>query len=122
MPAKPQRPCKKPGCPVLTRDRSGYCEEHKQQEARRYEQQRGTPAQRGYGYRWMVYSRAFRRRNPLCVMCLTKGRYVPSEHVDHIVAVSGPDDPLFWDPSNHRALCRGCHSSKTAKEDGRWGK
>lgn len=28
MPARSNRPCKQQGCPNLTRDASGYCEEH----------------------------------------------------------------------------------------------
>lgn len=29
---------------------------------------------------------------------------------------------LFWDPSNWQPLCAGCHSTKTAKEDGGFGR
>jgi len=119
LPSRAMKPCNKPGCRNLTHDR--YCAEHKRQEAKRYDQQRGTAAQRGYDSRWNVYSRSYRKRNPLCVECLKKGDTVPSKHTDHIIPVSGPDDPLFWDPNNHQALCHSCHSRKTAKEDGGFG-
>jgi 5-methylcytosine-specific restriction protein A len=44
-----------------------------------------------------------------------------SECTDHIVAVTGPDDPLFWDKTNWQPICHTCHSIKTAKEDGSFG-
>lgn len=40
------------------------------------------------------------------------------DDVDHIVAVNGPADPLFWDRKNHQGLCESCHSYKTATQDG----
>jgi len=74
-------------------------------------------AARGYGYRWQKYSRAFLARHPLCVRCRQAGRATPSECTDHIVPVTGPDDPGFWKPTNHQALCWRCHSVKTMTED-----
>ncbi|WP_312876112.1 HNH endonuclease [Paenibacillus alginolyticus] len=50
--------------------------------------------------------------------CLKDNKIVPSEHVDHIIAVNGPGDPLFWKEDNHQALCQPCHSRKTIAEDG----
>jgi len=73
---------------------------------------------RGYSARWAEYSRLFRIEHPLCVMCEAQGRVTASQHVDHIKPMSGPDDPQFWEPSNHQALCQSCHSIKTAREDG----
>jgi len=52
------------------------------------------------------------------------GRYEPTTDIDHIVPVTGPDDPLFWREDNHQPLCHACHSYKTATQDGglgRWG-
>ncbi len=85
---------------------------------------RKTVAQKGYGSRWTEYSKRFRHNNPLCAECLKMGRLTSVEHgghVDHIKAVSGPNDPLFWDTANHVSLCRPCHSRKTAQEDGAFG-
>jgi 5-methylcytosine-specific restriction endonuclease McrA len=45
-------------------------------------------------------------------MCEREGQTTPSEVVDHIKEVSGPYDPLFWDRSNHQALCFECHEKK----------
>ena len=40
--------------------------------------------------------------------------------VDHIAPHQG-DDALFWDQTNWQPLCNGCHSAKTAREDGGFG-
>lgn len=78
---------------------------------------RPSAARRGYGHRWRRYRAAFLRRNPLCRRCLRKGITAAACEVDHVRPVSGPDDPLFWKPSNHQALCKPCHSRKTQAED-----
>ena len=90
----------------------------------KYDQKRGTAAQRGYGARWARYSKRYREQNPLCADCLALGILTSVEHgghVDHIKAVSGPDDPNFWNADDHQSLCRSCHSAKTAREDGGMG-
>jgi 5-methylcytosine-specific restriction protein A len=123
VPAKPQRPCKKPGCPSLTRDKSGYCEEHKRQEARSYEQRRGSPIQRGYGYRWQKARLSFLRRHPVCECedCKKNKRILPATVVDHVIPHKG-NYFLFWDKNNWQAMAKSCHDRKTAKEDGGFGK
>ena len=126
MPSAPRKVCNKPGCGKLTT--GSFCEEHAAKRkaevkaaAIRYDEERGTAASRGYGSRWARYSRSFRDEHPLCAECQRNGRLKKCDCVDHIIPVSGPDDPLFWEPSNHQSLCYNCHSIKTAKEDGGWG-
>lgn len=85
------------------------------------ERERGSSAKRGYGYRWQQYSKARLRRHPLCVgypAGVHGERVALATQTDHIEAVKGPADPLFWDAGNHQSLCDGCHSTKTVKEDG----
>lgn len=121
LPSRPKRPCKHPGCPALVDAGKGYCDKHRQ-DTRQYDRQRGTASQRGYGYRWQKYRKQFLARNPLCRECEKQGQVKAATDVDHIQAVTGPDDPLFWEPSNHQALCHECHSAKTARENGGFGK
>jgi 5-methylcytosine-specific restriction protein A len=116
MPMKPLRPCGQPGCPELSNE--SYCPEHKREKVQRYDKARGTATERGYNSRWAAYSRLFRKKNPLCVECLKESLIVGSQHVDHIIAVKGANDPLFWKESNHQALCQPCHSRKTILVDG----
>jgi len=67
--------------------------------ARRYEQQQGSSAERGYDARWKRYRKGFLLDNPICARCW---KLVGEHgHVDHVRAVSGPGAPLFWAASNH---------------------
>jgi len=83
------------------------------------EARRGTRTQRGYDNNWLRYSARFRQLNPLCADPHKIGCINPSECVDHVKRHKGQSDPLFWDASNHRALCTSCHNRKTAEEDRR---
>lgn len=76
-----------------------------------------TTAQRGYGGKWQRYRLKFLERNVLCVMCQAQGKVTAATVVDHIVDHRGNQD-LFWDKANHQALCKPCHSVKTAKDGG----
>lgn len=84
-----------------------------------YREPRPTASARGYDSRWSRYRLAFlgRAENALCVRCLARGRTRAATDVDHVTAVSGPGDPLFWTESNHQPLCHSCHSRKTNSED-----
>ena len=127
MPARIKRYCIESGCGNLTD--KGRCPDH----------ERGSAHQRGYKYDWLIYSRRFRKRYPLCGMgprwptpirdgapagCLAKGKLTAAakgkpHHVDHIVPVKRDDNPtLFWSPWNHQTLCRACHFVKGKSERG----
>jgi len=103
-----KRPCAIQRCPGLTHGQ--FCEAHQ----REYEQQRPSAASRGYGQRWQAYRKAYlaRPENQHC-RC---GCGQKATDVDHIQPVTGPDDPLFWDPTNHQPLAHACHSRKTRIE------
>ena len=87
----------------------------KKQQAKQYDKRRGSSNSRGYTHRWRRYSERFREANPYC---MTVGCFALSQEVDHKIPVNGSDDPLFWDVGNHQALCKSCHSRKTARYDG----
>jgi 5-methylcytosine-specific restriction endonuclease McrA len=36
--------------------------------------------------------------------------------VDHVIPVTGPDDPRFYVPECHQALCDRCHNVKRSRE------
>ena len=56
---------------------------------------------------WREFSRGYLRRHPTCVIC-----GAPSRQVDHIVdrRVGGS----LLDYANVQAMCKSCHSKKTA--------
>lgn len=81
------------------------------------EQTRGSASERGYTWRWHTYTVSFKAAHPWCVRHLAIGRVVPTEHVDHIERVDGPNDPRFWNEEQHQGLCASCHSTKTDAEN-----
>ena len=77
---------------------------------------RPSAHRRGYGRRWRMYRESYLRDHPLCVHCDKEGELSLATQVDHIQPVAGPNEPLFWDPTNHQPLCRSHHSQKTRAE------
>lgn len=110
MPMKPKKPCKHPGCPLLTEDK--YCEFH----IRLYSNERPNARARGYDSRWRRASKLYLQFNPLCRRCEKEGKLIPATVVDHIQPHRG-DQTLFWDESNWQPLCKKCHDRKTRTED-----
>lgn len=117
MPSKPKHPCKHPGCSVLISSGS-YCPEHSRKQQG---ETRGSAASRGYGRAWQRESKAYLASHPWCAECQRQGRRTPATEVDHRVPHKG-DRRLFWDRSNWQPLCHNCHSTKTAREDGGFGR
>lgn len=75
---------------------------------------RKTAAQRGYGSRWQKARRYYLDQHPLCVQCKRNGRITAANEVDHIDPHRG-DMEKFWLETNWQALCKRCHSRKTAR-------
>lgn len=78
--------------------------------------QRGTAAERGYGWQWRKVRNQVMRRDSYrcqCSECKKSGRILPAHEVDHKVpkAQGGTDDP-----SNLQAINRDCHKRKTQAE------
>ena len=110
------RPCKHGGCNVLTTN--GYCDKHSSDRLK----PRVSAAQRGYGYKWRKARENHLQLYPYCEECKRQGKPgVLATDVDHITPHKGDPD-LFWDPNNWQSLCHECHSRKTAREDGGFGR
>lgn len=118
MPFAPKHPCNRPGCPNLTNTR--FCVHHDREDRQRLESQRLSASERGYDARWHKASILHLLKHPLCAICAGNGRLEQAILTDHIIPHKG-DMKLFWDESNWQSLCKKCHDSKTAREDGRWG-
>ena len=107
-------PCSAPGCPERAIKR-GLCREHLRQRQQRYDDQRGTEAERGYGARWQRLRRMLLAEQPLCADPFGQHGGYPARatDVDHILPRrAGGDDSA----DNLQALCHECHSRKTASE------
>lgn len=71
-------------------------------------------SQRGYDHKWRKARAAFLSKNPLCHDCSISGHVTPAVDVHHIVKIA--DDPsLRLDFTNLMALCKVCHSIRTAR-------
>ena len=112
--------CRHPGCGKLL-DVTGYCEAHAKLHQQQSDAQRGTAHQRGYNRRWQKARITYLGRHPLCKHCEAAGLVVAATEVDHIIPHK-LDQGLFWDSGNWQALCKRCHSQKTAREDGGFGR
>lgn len=136
MPAAPLRPCSYPGCPSLVRGPASRCPQHaavatatrKAQDVRR-----GSSTARGYGAAWQKHRAAFledlyfRQRTAgkhsrpwaACEICLERGVIARATDVDHRISRAQGGSEDF---ANLQGLCHRCHSQKTAREDGAWGR
>lgn len=119
MPQRSPHPCAAPQCPALTQDR--YCPTHRRARQQQQDERRGSAASRGYDSCWQRYRTAYLAKHPLCATCAARDQVTAATDVDHIVPHRG-DRRLFWDPTNHQALCGTCHDRKTAVEDGGFGR
>jgi len=116
MPYRPPKPCTYPGCPKLSHTRR--CDEHTRQERKEYDATRPSAPERGYGPAWRVKRAAFLTEHPNCEDCpapATDVDHVPSRRLLVAMGVTDPDADQYL-----HARCHRCHSSKTAREDGRW--
>ncbi len=114
MPRRAARHCKHPqGCRQLVRNREGYCPAHidayKAAMWARIDAKRPTASARGYGGSWPALRAAQLRASPSC-RCGAQ-----AVDVDHIVALR---DGGTHAPGNLRSLCHGCHSARTAQDQG----
>ncbi|WP_084638924.1 HNH endonuclease signature motif containing protein [Haliea salexigens] len=81
---------------------------------------RASSAVRGYGAKWRQARAGYLAKHPICLHCERRGMVTTATDVDHIIPHKG-DMRLFWDSSNWQPLCKRCHSTKTAAEDGGFG-
>lgn len=116
MPKAAARPCRYRGCPRVTDDKRGFCEEH-----RRHQWDEGANGQprenayrRGYGRSWRDLREIVLRNEPLCRICQAEGRIVYATQVDHI---NGDQEDNAME--NLQPICVVCHAKKTAKERAR---
>lgn len=118
MPLMPPHGCAEPGCPELVRH-APRCAAHTRVQRQVSDRRRGSAASRGYGPEWRALRPRFLHLHPLCVECSRSGLTVSATEVDHVVArARGGSDHH----TNLQALCHACHSRKTAREDGAFGR
>jgi 5-methylcytosine-specific restriction protein A len=65
--------------------------------------------------RWRDLRLVVLNAEPLCRLCVSRGRVSAATEVDHIAAHKG-DAVRFWSRANLQPLCRDCHIAKTREE------
>ena len=123
MPARALRPCAHVGCGRLVSGKYARCDAHQKLYQNAAAKNRDPDLHALYGAAWRKARAAFLRKHPLCVgpQCVLNGLVTPAVVVDHIKPHKG-DKGLFWDRANWQPLCTACHNSKTAREDGGFGR
>ncbi len=108
-------PCAVRDCSYTVPRGERFCTDHRFREmGRQYKEdikRRGSASERGYDSRWAKVRAAYLRKHPLCECGCDK----PADLVDHIIPISGPDDPLLWDEENFQSLTTQCHTRKHKK-------
>lgn len=89
--------------------------------SRLIDSRRENSHKRGYTNKWRDARAQYLREHSLCVHCMRNNFITPATEVDHIVPHKG-DMNLFWDRKNWQPLCKTCHSAKTVREDGGFGR
>lgn len=117
MPRRPPRACAAPSCPALV-DVGARCPDHARALRSEVDSLRPSAARRGYDATWRRIRLAHLKRQPLCVECDRAGVAVPATDVDHVLPLRRGGTHAA---SNLQSLCHFHHSSKTAREDGRFG-
>ena len=85
MPRKPKRPCRYPGCPNLTDNKSGWCDAHEKKMQQHYEHfARGYDHRARYGGSWPKVRARYLHAHPLCERCAAAGRYVKAREKSHV--------------------------------------
>ena len=98
--------CSYPGCNVISE--KSRCQKHRWN---REKDNRLSPSERGYDWRWRKAAKEYLLLHPICNICKKEKSTV----VDHITPHRG-NLQLFWDVNNWQALCRTCHNKKSAME------
>lgn len=116
-----KRPCRRNGCSELVERGEPFCQKHKKAERKRYDKDRGTPAERGLDTRWGKLSKWILKRHPVCQECNKQ----PATLVHHHIPISeAPHLRLRADGAGGqmlRALCRDCHERIERERGKRWG-
>lgn len=114
MPNLPAYLCPAAGCYERVTTPEARCAAHRPTR-KAYDQQRGSPASRGYDAAWKQYRLRRLAQQPLCEDCLDAGgTLTPSREVHHLIKVRDRPDLRLVD-SNTRCLCSPCHARRTLR-------
>lgn len=123
MPTSPPSFCTK-NCGTLVFG-GGQCPECLNETRKQSDRQRPNGYRRGYTTEWAKFSRQFLAENPYCASpacrALPAWARTPATDVDHTDGHSRTC-PHRYDTTHLQPLCHPCHSTKTATDDGSYGR
>ena len=67
---------------------------------------------RYHTHKWRKYRKSFfaKKENKLCIECRKAGKLTKADTIGHIISVKDdPSDENFWNPNNHKPLCKSCN-------------
>jgi 5-methylcytosine-specific restriction protein A len=113
MPIRVQAFCREPGCGK--RCAGGFCADHTRSDPRRrFDELRGSAANRGYGRRHERLRKLVLARDPICMIHRPMICLMISTVADHRIPKSrGGTDAM----ENMQGACEPCHDWKTATQD-----
>ncbi|MBV8092091.1 MAG: HNH endonuclease [Acetobacteraceae bacterium] len=79
-----------------------------------YDRERPSSDKRGYDRLWFRFRTYVLATEPLCRDCAAAGRITAATEVHHLVRIRDRPD-LRLDRENVVALCKSCHSARTAR-------
>ena len=123
-PISPPSLCTSHDCGTLVFG-GGKCPSCRAESRKDSDSRRPNATQRGYDTRWSAFSKAYLKAHPFCECdeCadVPEWRRPEATDVDHIDG-RGPHGPRGYDATNCQALSKSHHASKTAREDGGFGR
>lgn len=111
MPTRAKRPCGRPGCPELVEVGATYCDQHKRERTRQYDQHwRDKRTHDYYGSAaWKKLRKmAMAEHGGLCQLCLADGVVRAAEVVHHLDELR-KQASLGASLDRLQPLCRECH-------------
>jgi len=111
MPYRPARPCKVRTCPGVTTDPSGYCAKHEGMKQPAAKPRDSARQKFEAGRAWRGIRSCYLSHHPLCYDCLAQGLLKESKEVHH-----KDGNHEHNEDENLMALCKQCHSRRTAHD------
>ena len=105
MPTRAPRPCRRNGCSALVIARDGWCDEHRKETQKDYNENYRPSHHKLYRtQRWRDLRDTQLYAEPHCMEC-----GAPATVAHHVVEHFG-DPRLFYDGDNLMSLCYRCHA------------
>ena len=112
--------CAELGCKQPRSRFNGYCIDHGGRDTFDYKKHNQSQSRKDFNHKyatkhWRTLRQVQLSQHPLCAGCLSDGRIVPAQHVDHLFPWSQIGEHAFY-RNIFQSLCQPCHSSKTHLE------